>query len=295
MSRVAVTGATGLLGRYTLAALAGAGYEVLALSRAAARPIAGVDVVATDYSPEHLRRLLSGQDALIHLAAVRGGEGSLASFAVNVDLTELLLSVCVSQGVPKALLASTISVYSEANARPWSESNDPVPTNNYGLSKLAMEKVGARVAHRDGLVVTSLRFGHLYGALEKNDYLVNRLFRLALEGSPLRVTPPSENRREVLYAGDAAEACVAALRTEVRAAINVPGYERLTNYEIARAVSAGFGTGAEVVVDEALVDAVSPTAMDGALARELLGYTASWPMADACREIRAEMVAASGA
>lgn len=284
-----------MLGRYTIAALAAAGHDVLALSRTAGHSIAGVDVVATDYSREHLAGLLSSVDVLIHLAAVRGGEGSLSSFAVNVDLTDDLLGVCVSAGVSEAVLASTISVYSDANVRPWSESDDPVPTNTYGLSKLAMEKLGARIAHREELVVTSLRFGHLYGALEDNDYLVNRFFRSAFAGERLRVTPPSENRRELVYAGDAAEACVAAAAAKVTGAVNVPGYERLTNYEIATAVCAGFETGAEVVVDESLVDEVLPTAMDGARARELLGYVPQWPMADACRAIRAQMESERGA
>lgn len=295
MSRVAVTGATGLLGRYTVAALAAAGHDVLALSRAACQSIGGVDVITTDYSTEHLGELLSSVDVLIHLAAVRGGAGSLSSYAVNVDLTDILLGVCVSAGVSHAILASTISVYSDANVRPWSESNDPVPTNNYGLSKLAMEKLGARIAHREGTVVTSLRIGHLYGAFEDNDYLFNRFFRLAFVGERLRVTPPSENRREIVYAGDAADACVAAVAARVTGPVNVPGYERLTNYEIAAAVCAGFETGAEVVVDETLVDAVLPTAMHGALARELLGYGPTWPMADACRAIRAQMEAGRGA
>lgn len=295
MSRVAVTGATGLLGRYTVAALSRDGHTVLALSRTTGAPVAGVDVVPTDYTLDHLRGLLRGNDAVVHLAGVRGGAGPLSSFAANVDLTEVLLDACVAEGVPVAVLASTISVYSDADARPWSESGDPVPVNNYGLSKLAMEKLGARLAQASGMVVTSLRFGHLYGALERNDYLVNRLFRLAFAGQDLRVTPPSRNRREMVYAADAAQACVEAVRAKVCGPVNVPGYERLTNHEIATAVSAGFDSGAQVVVDHTLVDAVRPTALDGSVARRLLGYTARWPMVDACRAIRAEMEAQGAA
>jgi nucleoside-diphosphate-sugar epimerase len=294
VTRVAVTGATGLLGRYAVAALVGAGHEVTALSRGPRRRIGTVETVSTDYSLEDLRRLLEGQDSLIHLAAVRGGSGTLASFAVNVDLTEALLRACASRDVPRVVLASTISVYSGANPRPWSESSDPVPSNNYGLSKLAMEKVGARAAYLDGLAVTSLRFGHLYGALEDNDYLVNRFFRSALEGKDLRVTPPSQNRREMVFAQDAARACVAALGADVTGPVNVPGYERLTNFEIATAVSEGFGTGSRVVVDPSLVDDVNPTSLDATLSSEELGYAPRWPMLDACRVIRAEMEEASG-
>lgn len=294
MSRVVVTGATGLLGRYTLAALVQGGHEVAALSRRPGRGRGDVENIATDYSADHLRQVLTGRDAVIHLAAVRGGSGTLSSFAVNVDLTEALLGACVAQDVARVVLASTISVYSDANVQPWSESSDPVPTNTYGLSKLAMEKVGARVAHRHGLAVTSLRFGHLYGALEENDYLVNRFFRSALEGRELRVTPPSQNRREMVYAEDAARACVAALDAAASGPVNVRGYERLTNFEIATAVSEGFATGAPVVVDPSLVDDVTATSLDGALATEVLGYAPRWPMVEACRVIRAEMEAARG-
>lgn len=293
MTRVAVTGATGLLGRYAVAALLRAGHEVTALSRAPRRRVGPVETVVTDYSDDHLRALLEGHDVLLHLAAVRGGSGPLSSFAVNVDLTEALLRACTSVEVPRAVLASTISVYSQANPRPWSESSDPVPANNYGLSKLAMEKVGARAAHRHGLAVASLRFGHLYGALEDNDYMVNRFFRSALEGGELRVTPPSQNRREMVFAEDAAQACVTALGSSVTGPVNVPGHERLSNFEIAAAVSEGFGTGARVVVDPSLAD-VDPTSLDPRLSSQELGYAPRWPMVDACRVVRAEMEAARG-
>ena len=293
MSRILVTGASGLLGRYTVAALLREGHEVIALSRRPGRAPAGVEYIATDWSAEHLRHLLGGQDAVIHLAAVRGGPGPFSSFAVNVDLTEVLLDACVAESVSRVVLASSISVYSGANVRPWSESGDPVPVNNYGLSKLAMENLGARVAHTHGLAVTSLRFGHLYGALEENDYMVNGFFRSALHARELRVTPPSPNRREMVFGEDAAKACVAALGAGTTGPVNVPGYERLSNFEIATAVSEGFATGAHVVVDPSLDD-VNPTAMDGALSAEVLGYTPRWPMLDACRVIRAEMESARG-
>ena len=287
-----MTGASGLLGRYVASALTAAGHQVLPLSRSSSTHTAtGVDLVATDYSAGHLRELLDGQDALVHLAAVRGGPGPLSSFAVNADLTEAVLDACGAAAVPVAVVASSISVYSATSPQPWTESQDVVPFNNYGLSKLASEKVAARAAHRTGIQVTSLRLGHLYGALEDNSYLVNRFFRLAFEGRPLRVTPPSPNKREMLYAGDAASACAAAVQFGGHGVVNVPGYERLSNYEIATAVARGFGTGSEVVVDPTLEDLVTPTAMDGARARDVLGYIPRWPMVDACRTIRAEMEA----
>ncbi|NHA66688.1 NAD-dependent epimerase/dehydratase family protein [Phycicoccus flavus] len=289
MSRVAVTGASGLLGRHVVRALGGAGHDVLPLSRGGHRPHDPAGLVATDLSAGHLTDLLRGTDVVVHLAAVRGGPGTLADFAVNADLTDTVLTAAVAAGVPAAVLASSISVYSEATTRPWREDDDAVPANAYGLSKLAAEKVGARVAAESGLRVTSLRLGHLYGPLEDNDYLVNRFFRLALEGRPLRVTPPSDNRREMLYVEDAAQACLAAVGAGVDGPVNVPGGERRSNHEVAQDVAAGFGTGSPVEVDTALTDTVRPTALDGTRAREVLGYVPRWRMVDACRQVHEVM------
>jgi UDP-glucose 4-epimerase len=286
--RVAVTGATGLLGRYTVDALRCAGHEVLPLSRGD-QPVSGVASIRTDYSFESLRGILGGAEVVVHLAGVRGADMPLSSFAVNVDLTDTLLHACEATGIGRALLASSISVYSVANPSPWEESCEPVPVNKYGMSKLAMEKLAIQIGSRHNLTVTSLRFGHVYGALEHNDYLINRLFRLAATGQDLRVTAPSSRRREMVYAGDAADAVLRALRCDVHGPVNVRGYQRLSNYEIALAIVEGFHTRSRVVVDDAFVDSVIPTAMDGRRAADVLGYLPRWPMAAACREIQARM------
>ena len=73
--RVAVTGASGFIGRYLVPALAAEGHEVVALGRQAEglAPLKGegVTVRATDYGAGRLADALEGVEAVVHLAGRR--------------------------------------------------------------------------------------------------------------------------------------------------------------------------------------------------------------------------------
>ena len=95
--RVAITGATGFIGRHICSLLESPRYRVRALARdavAARRALApGVEIVPGDIaSPEALRALVRDADAVLHLAgAVRGA--SRADFdTANVDGSAALLA-----------------------------------------------------------------------------------------------------------------------------------------------------------------------------------------------------------
>lgn len=141
--RVLVTGSGGFTGRYMVAELEAAGYEVVGMG--------GHKSMATNYvqadliDAASLKRSLSEvrPDVVIHLAAlafVGHGEPD-AFYRVNLLGTRNLLEAVDACGkTPESiLLASSANVYGNQTEGVLDESTFPSPANDYGVSKLAME------------------------------------------------------------------------------------------------------------------------------------------------------------
>ena len=116
--RVAVTGASGFIGRYLVPALAAGGHEVVALGREAGglAPLQGdgVTVRATDYDAGDLADVLKGVDAVVHLAGRRSQRDddplSFRPFAeTNLNLLETLFFAARDVGASRFVQASTIA------------------------------------------------------------------------------------------------------------------------------------------------------------------------------------------
>ncbi|MDO5658144.1 MAG: NAD(P)-dependent oxidoreductase [Paracoccus sp. (in: a-proteobacteria)] len=156
--RLALTGATGFVGRFILAEAQAAGDAVTALTRRAPE---GVDHRPYDLAgppPD-----LSGFDALIHCGFAhvagryRGGEGDdPQGFAArNLDGSVALFEVAVRAGA-RVVFISSRAVY-DGLGGVLREDMDCAPTSLYGQVKLAAE----RALPRDAMI---LRATGVYGA-----------------------------------------------------------------------------------------------------------------------------------
>ena len=153
---IAVTGATGFLGRYIVARLAAAGHR----PRCWHRPGSdlggfGPAADAVGWLPGRLgdagdaAALVRGADALVHGALFRpGGAGFIASG--QADLTDFLranllgslqlFQAAYSAGVPRCVFISTCAVHDVILAgRPLDETHPLWPMSHYGAHKAALE------------------------------------------------------------------------------------------------------------------------------------------------------------
>lgn len=122
---VAVTGATGFLGRAVLRALAQREVPARCLVRGGSPPPDGVEVIAGDLSDRAaLDALVRDTDAVIHLAALMGSSDARALDAVNVDGTRALLEAAQAASVGRFVHISSVAAgrpehgaYSRSKAR----------------------------------------------------------------------------------------------------------------------------------------------------------------------------------
>ena len=138
MTIVAITGATGFIGRHLVAALLREHVTVRALTRR--RDLAratGVDwVEGTISSPTAWGDLLVPGCILINLAY----SGETAASAALAE-AELMVEACAAAQVKRLVHCSTVSVYGRSATSLLDESSSCRPLNDYGRIKLAIERV----------------------------------------------------------------------------------------------------------------------------------------------------------
>lgn len=123
--------------------------------------IRNIDLLNTIFSTHDI-------EAVIHFAANSlVGESMtdpLKYFGNNVYGTEVLLKSMVLNNIKKIVFSSSAAVYGEPKNIPIKESDMTEPTNPYGETKLAMEKMMKWVDTAHGIKDVSLRYFNVAGA-----------------------------------------------------------------------------------------------------------------------------------
>lgn len=216
---IAVTGATGFLGRALCAALVQQGHRVRAFTRAG-RALPELDVVAVplrdlDDQPA-LRRGCEGADAVVHLAArthlLRDSatDPEREYHRINVEGTSNVIAAAVAGRVDHVVMLSSVKAVGESNERAWTEEETPAPLDGYGRSKLAAERAAQGLESRDGIRISVLRLPLVYGPGAKAN--VHRLLSAVDRGWPLPFGAVN-NRRSMIYVDNAVAAIIALLET----------------------------------------------------------------------------------
>jgi len=167
---VAVTGASGFIGRRLLARLQRDGCPTIALSRHGTGVGGLRDVVVTDYGDlPTLSRALAGADVLVHLAgrahqASRGLRDTELFRAANVATTLSVARACIAADVRRFVLVSSIGVNGNCTQRhPFSENDVPHPVEPYAVSKWEAECALAALLRGQSIEYVVLRPPLVYG------------------------------------------------------------------------------------------------------------------------------------
>lgn len=292
--KVAVTGGNGFLAGYLNRELKAKGIDSIFLVRSQNKDNMTSDFTVTDYSFKSLSEIFlrGGVNAIVHLAGPRVVAQDLSFYNSFFDLTRNLYEAAGSNGITNIVCASSISVYS--GKPPYSEESIPQPGNTYGLSKVIVEHIGNIYASSKGLKVKNLRFAHLYGANEKNNYMINKFFRQAYHHEQIIVNGRSAARREMMYAKDAALAVVAALEHGgCSGTYNAGSSDFLTNEDIAKTICGGMSPELHVQVGEKQ-ETIQPSYMDSERIWREIGFKARYTLESALPEIYMDMKMAEG-
>lgn len=167
MTRVAVTGSSGRVGKKLVAALVAEGMDVLAIDITKGDP---KTLVFDLNNPKGLRELLEGVDIVVHLAAFMSWDPHVAAdvLTTNVVTTYNLLEAARNSGVRRVVVGSTGEVYPEVAPTyvPVDERHPTRPRSVYGLSKLLAEQVALFFERTADMEVVILRFSHTQDAVE---------------------------------------------------------------------------------------------------------------------------------
>lgn len=195
--RIALTGATGFLGRYLVERLAADGHDLKCWYRpssdrggfdAAADRIEWIAGMLRD--PGAAGRLVKGCDAVVHAAlhregkGFRGAEGDFVDFVeANVVGTLRLIEVARAAGANRFVFISSCSVHEQIlDDRPLDENHPTRATHHYGAHKAAIEQFVHSYGLGEGYPICALRPCGIYGVarpVEESKYfdLVSRVVR----------------------------------------------------------------------------------------------------------------------
>lgn len=156
MKTLAITGASGFIGRHLVAAALSAGdMRVRVLSRRAAPAPGmsgdGVTFCTGDLSDSaSLAPFLASADTVIHLAYLGGGR------AANVAAADALVAAALQAGVSRFVHCSTAVVVGPAAGRAVGDGTRPAPTGEYQEAKFAIEEA-LRTSALPGMELAILR------------------------------------------------------------------------------------------------------------------------------------------
>ncbi|MBB4931093.1 UDP-glucose 4-epimerase [Lipingzhangella halophila] len=230
--KILVTGGAGYIGSVVTALLLQAGHTVTVLDDLStghrdAVP-QGASFVAADVT-EAGDVLDPSYGAVLHFAAKSLVSESTRDpgpyWRTNVAGTLALLEATRRHGTERMVFSSTAAVYGEPASTPIAETDPALPTNPYGASKLATDRMLESWSQAYGLGAVSLRYFNVAGARgplgERHDpetHLVPNLLRVAAgsaENAQIHgtdyPTPDGSAVRDYLHVVDLAEAHLRAL------------------------------------------------------------------------------------
>ena len=216
--RVLVTGASGFLGSHIAEQLAEAGHSVVALVRKSSNTrflssLRGLELATGSVEDAtSVRAAMAGVDAVIHSAGLVKARSEEEFFRTNTDGTRNLLAAAreVAPGLRRFVFVSSLAAVGPSlDGLPVDGAGELRPVTHYGRSKLAAERLVLDA--KDQLPVTVIRPPMIYGPRDHESFAF-------FQSVSMRFLPylgDGKNTMSVVYAADAASACIQAIDRDV--------------------------------------------------------------------------------
>jgi len=280
--RFLVTGAAGFIGSHLLQTLLDRGHDAVgwdaftdyyepALKEENAHdlPVARVDLAEDSLD-------LAGFDGVFHLA----GQPGVASFGgifpvyvrQNVLASQRLFEEAVAAGA-RVVVASSSSVYGDAERYPTPEDVVPHPISPYGITKLACEQLAHAYGSEFGLEVATVRYFTIYGPRQRPDMAFTKMVTRLAEGRSFELYGDGSQSRSFTYVDDAVDATIAAMERAPQGAVyNVGGGTEVSMLEAVETLGRIAGRRLELVRRPRREGDAARTAADTTRIRTELGW-----------------------
>jgi len=237
--RLAVTGATGLLGKYFIEKYSKK-YEIVALSRSKNSQLPlSCDVKVTDYSVNSLKEVLKDCDAILHLSAGRLNNTKIENLVDNVRLDSTLFLVAKLLGIKNIVFCSSRGVYGKQQI-PWTEEMSAEPESIYALAKVQSEVSANYYNLYHDMSIKVLRMAQVYSIGEYEGSMIRTFLENAFNNKKINIMVTGIER-EYIYIDDIAEAFNRALeKKSTKGIFNVGSGELVTIENIAEDIQKAF-------------------------------------------------------
>ena len=304
-ARAVVTGGAGTVGSHIVDALVERGAKVVVLDNfvrgrrsnlAWAQTHGAVEVIDGDIGDAALvRRVVAGARVVFHQAAIRitqCAEEPRLALEVLADGTFNVLEAAAGAGVGKVVVASSASVYGQAEVFPTDERHHPWNDDTfYGAAKAFNEGMLRSFAAMCGLDYVALRYFNVYGPRMDahgvyTEVLIRWMERIAA-GRPPLILGDGTQTMDFVHVRDVARANIlAATSPATRVVLNVASGTETSLRELADTLLGVMGGGGAVEHGPArAVNGVTRRLADTSQARDLIGFTAQVGLRDGLREL----------
>ncbi|MFO7571616.1 MAG: NAD-dependent epimerase/dehydratase family protein [Gaiellaceae bacterium] len=288
--RYVVTGAAGFIGSQLLRALLERGHDAvgwdafteyyassLKEENAAGLPVERLDLVDSPFD-------LVGVDGVFHLAGQPGVRSFGDVFPVyvreNVLATHRVLEAA-AESDSRVVLASSSSVYGDAETYPTPESTIPRPLSPYGVTKLACEHLVSAYASQRGVDALALRYFTIFGPRQRPDMALARMIECVVEERAFELYGDGSQSRSFTFVDDAVEATILAMeRGRAEAIYNVGGGGEVTMLEAIERLGSIAGRRLALVRTGRREGDARRTAADTTRIRDELGWVPTTPFSD---------------
>ena len=295
--RIAVTGGSGFIGAHVVDRLLDAGHDVISLDLRAhmADPRADHRIVDVLDLPA-VTHAFTDCDMVFHLAGMSNVDHAFAdpirTVRLNVEGTANVCEAARVTGVRRVVFASTVWVYGASGG----DLDDPRPLTEdagfamnraghvYTSTKIAAELLLHSYQQTYGVDFTILRYGIPYGPGMRDELVLARFLRKALNGEPLTVAGDGQQFRNYVFVRDLAYAHVLAMDDAARnETIALEGDERVSVLAMAQAIRDHF-PGVEIDHVPARPGDFRGRSVSNAKALALLGWQPSTRFTDGVRQ-----------
>ncbi len=204
-------------------------------------------VISADISQINLQNYFEKLDIIFHQAAITDTTlfDEKKMMSNNVGGFKNILKLAIKSKA-KLIYASSAAVYGHSEP-PMREGKNEVPTNMYGFSKLAADKIARK--HFDRLSIIGLRYFNVYGPGEQHKgkmaSMIWQLYLQMKEGKEPRVFKYGEQKRDQVYIKDIIKANLLAMKCQKSGIFNI-GTGKATSFnEIIENLNKALGTNLE--------------------------------------------------